>query len=73
MKVLITKRVSRAIRVGDYSPKHFATGVTYAEDEIEEERVFDIPDAYKNEGGICWDGQHILAHPEIIKWAKKRR
>ncbi len=72
MQVTVTKRADGSVRVGDYTPRHYSTGLTYGEDEVIETKTFDIPDAYRTDTGeIAWDNGHITNHPAIAVWIHK--
>ena len=70
MKVLITRRMDGSCRLGDTRASHWATGYTYGEEEIKEERIFDLAEVYETETGIGWRGGSVMEHPDIVAWVR---
>lgn len=73
MKVIMTRRADGSVKAGRYVARHWAAGIPCGEDEILEEREFDIPDAYETDTGPAWDGGHITDHPSVRAWIKRRQ
>jgi len=70
MLIKLTKRVDGSFRIGDYRSTHFATGLTYGEDEIVAEIDIDIPEAYFTEYALAYEdkdgiGCPIEDHPKV--------
>ncbi|MBA7559400.1 hypothetical protein ES708_01014 [subsurface metagenome] len=66
MKITITRRVDGSVRIGEYTVKHWATELTYGNDEIDVKQVIDVPDAYITKyGDVAYDGRPICDHPVV--------
>lgn len=75
MRITITKRVDGTMRIGHKREKHWATGLTYGDDEIVTTGEIEIPTAYVAPGGYGYinkEGREcdIYDHPEIRKAIK---